>query len=83
MTSAVFTHMTGELLKDAFKDNGAKKVSKKEYELFLKEAVFEKLKGKKLGQIFAERFGIRDRVLSNYSEDSNVINHIKWCEYVE
>ena len=83
MGETVFTHMTGDLLRDAFKDNRAKKVSKQDYELFLKEAVFEKLKGKKLGQIFTERFGIKDRVLSNYSIDKNVIDHIKWCKYVE
>ena len=83
MGESVFTHMTGELLKDAFKDNQANKVSKEEYKQFLKDCVFLKLQGKKLGNEFAERFGIKDRVLSNYSEDVNVFNHIRYCEYVE
>lgn len=83
MGESVFVHMTGELLKDSFKDHGARKVPKEDYELFLKEAVFDKLKGKKLGQAFTERFGINDRVLSNYSGDQTAIEHIKYCEYVE
>lgn len=83
MGESVFTHMTGELLKEAFKDNDARKVTKEEYDTFIKDCVFYKLQGKKLGQAFVERFGIHDRVLSNYKEDINVFSHIKWCQYVE
>ena len=83
MGESVFVHMTGDLLRDAFKDECAKKVSREDYAQFLKDVVFEKLKGKKLGQAFTERFGIRDRVLSNYNIDKNAIDHIKHCEYVE
>lgn len=83
MGADVFTHLTGDLLRDAFKDERAKKVSKEDYQKFLKDCVFIKLQGKKLGQAFTERFGIRDRVLSNYIEDVNVFNHIKWCGYIE
>lgn len=83
MGELVFTSMTGDLLKESFRDNNAKKISKEDYEQFLKDCTFLKLQGKKLGQAFTERFGIHDRVLSNYKEDTNVFNHIKWCEYVE
>lgn len=81
--SNAFDHLTDGLLRDAFKDPHAKKVSKEDYEQFLKDVVFEKLKGKRLGQSFTERFNIRDRVLSNYNIDKNALDHIKWCKYVE
>ena len=81
--SDVFSQMTDDLVRHFSRDFGAKKVSKEDYEQFLKDVVFEKLKGKRFGQAFAERFNIRDRVLSNYIVDKNAIDHIKRCEYVE
>lgn len=78
-----FDHMLNMLTADSFKDNGASKISKNEYEIFLKEFVFEKLKGKTLGQAFTERFNIKDRVLSMYSDDRNCVDHIRHCKYVE
>ena len=79
-----FDFVAETLTREGFKDTDAiKKVSKKDYEIFLKEVVFEKLKGKRLGQAFCERFGIRDRVLSIYTLDSNAIQHIEQCKYVK
>lgn len=83
MSNAVFDSMITDFTSGAFKDFGAKKVSRTEYELFLKEFVFEKLKGKRLGQAFAERFDIRDRMLSNYVSDDFATDHIKRCEYIK
>ena len=41
-----------------------KKVTLHEYELFLKDFVFEKIKGNSLSRSFIERFGINDSVLN-------------------
>jgi len=79
----VFANMTEDLVRHFSRDFGAKKVSKKDYEQFLKDVVFEKLKGKRLGEAFTERFNIRDRVLSNYTIDKNALDHIRHCEYAE
>lgn len=81
--SSVFDHMVDELSKEAFRDYGAKKITRAEYEQFLKDVIFEKLKGKRLGQYFTERFCIRDRVLSSYTEDASALHHIKWCKYID
>lgn len=81
----MFDNMVKDLriASDAFKDREFDSITEKEFETFLKEAVFEKLKGKKLGEIFAEKFGISDRVLSMYSDDQDVIQHIIYCKYVK
>ena len=79
-----FDMMAETLTCDGFKDMDAiKTVSKKDYERFLKEVVFDKLAGKRLGQAFCERFGIRDRVLSIYTLDGNAMEHIEHCKYVK
>ena len=78
-----FDHMMNTLTADSFKDLGAKQISRTEYEIFLKEVIFEKLKGKRFGEAFTERFGIKDRVLSMYQIDKNALDHIKHCKYVE
>lgn len=74
---------TLRIASNAFKDNRFEPISEREFQLFLKESVFEKLKGKKLGEIFAEKFSISDRVLSMFSEDKDVITHIRYCKYVK
>jgi hypothetical protein len=79
----VFDHMMESLSKEAFKDNIFSPISEEKFEEFLKQATFEKLKGKKLGAIFAEKFNIRDRALSMFSEDKDVISHIRYCKYVK
>lgn len=81
----MFQNMVNDLsiASDAFKDNGFSSITQKEFETFLKKAIFEKLKGKKLGQIFSEKFGVQDRVLSMFSDDQDVIQHIIYCKYVK
>jgi hypothetical protein len=67
---------------DAFKDVGFESITEEEFQTFLKEATFEKIKGKKLGEIFSEKFGVQDRVLSMFRDDRDVIKHIRYCKYV-
>jgi predicted transcriptional regulator len=66
-----------------FKDTEFDSITEEEFEMFLKDAVFEKLKGKKLGEVFAEKFGVQDRVLSIFSDDKDIIQHIRYCKYVK
>lgn len=79
----VFDQMVDSLSKEAFKDYLFTSISEETFDEFLKEATFEKLKGKKLGEIFAEKFNIRDRALSMFSDDQDVITHIRYCKYVK
>lgn len=74
---------TLRIASDAFKDEGFKSITEQEFGIFLKEAIFDKLKGKKLGVVFAEKFGVQDRVLSMFKEDKDVIQHIRYCKYVK
>jgi len=78
----VFDQMMESLSKEAFKDYVFKPISEETFNKFLKDATFEKLKGRKLGEIFAEKFNIRDRALSMFSDDKDVIKHIRYCKYV-
>lgn len=79
----VFDQMAYSLSKEAFKDYLFKPISEETFSEFLKQATFEKLKGKKLGEIFTEKFNIRDRALSMFSDDQDVITHIRYCKYVK
>lgn len=82
--SLVFGHLVNELTSDSFRDeNFIGKISKQEYEIFLKEFVFEKLKGRKLGASFAEKFNLKDRVLYMLSDDDDAITHIHYCKYIK
>lgn len=80
----VFDQLINSISKDAFKDETFySPISETEFQSFLKEATFEKLRGRKLGEIFAEKFNIRDRALSMFSDDKDVITHIRYCKYVK
>lgn len=79
-----FTHMTKYLLRsDDFKDTQFNGITQKEFDIFLKEYTFEKLKGKTLGQSFAEKFNVQDQVLYIISDDSTALSHIKYCKYIK
>jgi hypothetical protein len=78
-----FGHMVNTLSRDAYKDNGFTPISKDEYEIFCKEYIFEKLKGISFGVAFQKRFGIKDRVLTMFSEQSVCMTHIEYCKYVK
>jgi hypothetical protein len=78
-----FGHMVTALSRNAYKDNDFTHISKDEYEIFCKEYIFEKLKGVSFGVAFQKRFGIKDRVLSMFSEQSVCMTHIEYCKYVK
>lgn len=79
-----FTHMTKYLLRsDDFKDTHFNGITQKEFDIFLKEYTFEKLKGKTLGRSFAEKFNVQDQVLYILSDDSHALSHIKYCKYIK
>ena len=83
MVADLTTPKTLRITTDAFKDNGFNSITEQEFETFLKEFTFEKLKGKRLGESFIEKFGVQDRVLSMFREDKDVIQHIRYCKYVK
>ena len=78
-----FGHIVNTLSSDEFKDNDFTPVCKYEYATFCKDYVFEKLKGVSFGVAFQKRFGIKDRVLSMFSEQSVCMTHIEYCKYVK
>ncbi len=79
----MFGNMVTDLAAEAFKDEDFYALTEEQFQLFLKEATFELLKGEHLGSLFAERFGINDRVLRMYSDEQHVIQHIRYCKYVK
>jgi len=81
--SLVFGALTNQLTSDTFKDNEFDGVTKQEFESFLKEFTFDKLKGKRLGKQFAEKFNIKDRVLYMFSHDGDALKHIEYCNYIK
>ena len=81
----MFDNMVKDLriASDAFKDREFDSITEEEFETFLKEAMFERLKGKHLGKLFSEKFGVQDRVLSIFIDDQDIIQHIRYCKYVK
>ncbi len=63
-------------------DNKNKVVNKKEYEIFCKEFVFYKLKGKSFGKAFCERFDFNDIFLKGLSDDV-AKDHIEKLGYIK
>jgi hypothetical protein len=61
--------------------NSNRKISKKEYDSFCKEYVFEKLKGKTFGLAFCEKFGFNSIFLKGLS-DSMAKDHIEKLGYI-
>jgi hypothetical protein len=74
---SVFGSMILELSTEAYKDNDFKPITQDEYATFCKEYIFEKLKGIRFGIAFQKRFGVRDRVLSIFSEQIDAMKHIE------
>jgi hypothetical protein len=75
--------MVTTLSSDSFKDHDFTPVSKKEYDMFCKEYVFDKLRGDSFGTAFQKRFNCLDRVLSMFASQEDVMAHIKYCGYVK
>ena len=81
--SLAFGPMITELSSDAFKDTEFAPISKKDYEVFCKEYIFDKLRGDNFGTAFQKRFSCRDRVLSMFRDQKDVMTHIEYCGYVK
>lgn len=62
--------------------NKNKKISKKDYEEFCKEFVFDKLRGKSYGEAFCLKFGFKDTILKNLTDESARF-HIEKLGYIE
>jgi hypothetical protein len=62
--------------------NSSKTVKKCDYENFCKEFIFEKLRGKKFGEAFCQKFDFNDLSLKNLS-DQTAKFHIEKFGYIE
>ena len=62
--------------------NSKKKISKNDYDIFCKEFVFEKIKGKSFGSAFCEKFGFNDIFIKGLS-DSTAKDHIEKLGYIK
>ena len=62
--------------------NSTKQISKKQYELFCKEFVFEKLKGNSFAESFCKKFKFNDTLLKNLSDDTAKY-HIEMLGYIK
>lgn len=73
----MFDQMVTQLTVDAFRDVDVSKIDKNDYESFLKEFVFDKLRGIKLGEAFSKKFNVKDRVLCMYGNETDTMKHIE------
>ena len=62
--------------------NGTKQISKKQYELFCKEFVFENLRGIGFAESFCKKFKFNDTFLKNLS-DETAKYHIEMLGYIK
>ena len=62
--------------------NSKKQISKQDYELFCKEFVFDKLKGKGFAESFCEKFEFNNVFLKGLS-DATAKNHIETLGYIK
>ncbi len=60
-----------------------KTITPEQYEEFKRVIVFEKLKGKTLGQAFCEKFDISDYMLSNIKDDKEATFLIENLGYIK
>lgn len=74
----VIDHLSG--LED-LTNNKNKVVSKKDYELFCKEYLFEQIKGYTFGAAFCKRFGFNDIFLKHLSNET-AKKHIELLGYI-
>ena len=58
-------------------------ITRKQYEEFKKEFIFESLKGVSFGKAFCENFGFSDYLLSNIKHDSEAMFLIENLGYLE
>lgn len=62
--------------------NAKKSVSIKDYEMFCKEFIFEKIKGQSFGSAFCKRFSLNDTFLKNL-DDETAKFHIEKLGYIK
>lgn len=62
---------------------GSKTISKKDYEIFCKEFVFDSLKGESFGEAFCKRFDITDSTISILKTEGFTKELIKSLGYIE
>lgn len=62
--------------------NPTKQISRTDYDIFCKEFVFDKLKGKGFGEAFCEKFGFNNIFLKGFS-DETVKYHIEILGYIK
>lgn len=74
-----FIHVLGAL--EDLTANKEKQISKVEYDIFCKEFVFEKLKGKSFGSAFCEKFNFNNVFLRGLS-DETAKSHIEKLGYI-
>lgn len=63
-------------------NNQNKQISKKEYELFCKEFLFQRIKGVSFGKSFCKKFKFNDTFLKNLS-DETAKYHIEMLGYIK
>jgi len=66
-----FQKNTWLVLESLTNNNAKKKVSRKDYEIFCKEFVFEKIKGKNFGEAFCYRFDLNPFFFINLSDETS------------
>jgi hypothetical protein len=71
-----------DLINVLCKNTTNKIISKTEYDKFCKEFVFDKLKGKRFGESFCEKFNVDSFILSNLS-DETAKHHIEKLGYIK
>lgn len=62
--------------------NKEKKISKKQYEMFCKNFLFDKIKGKSFGRAFCEKFNFNGIFLNSLSDESAKY-HIEKLGYIK
>lgn len=75
-----FMYTLGAL--ESLTTNSEKTISTTDYNVFCKEFVFDKLKGKSFGEAFCEKFGFNNIFLKSLS-DSTAKLHIEKLGYIK
>ena len=82
MSSFNYFDAFANIMGTGFSNKDSITISKEDYEIFRKEYVFDRLKGKSFGQAFCERFNIEDYWLENFT-DETARYHIEKLGYIK
>lgn len=72
-------HVLGSL--EDLTANREKTICRRDYNIFCREFIFEKIKGKSFGETFCEKFGFNNTFLRNLSDDT-ARYHIEKLGYI-